>query len=55
MTHVTAERNEQARAHVCPTCHAPVGEPCTQPTDIGRKPVKWIHSARLDLAYGWNV
>jgi len=34
----------------CPNCHAPAGEPCTQPTDTGRNPVKWFHDAREALA-----
>jgi hypothetical protein len=30
----------------CPVCQVPAGEPCTQPTNTGRSPVKRLHSAR---------
>jgi hypothetical protein len=30
----------------CPACFAPVGEPCTAPTDTGRRNVAWHHFAR---------
>jgi hypothetical protein len=32
----------------CPACQAPGGEPCTAPTDTGRRPVNWFHLARED-------
>lgn len=32
----------------CPACQAPAGSPCTQPTDTGRKPVKWVHLGRQE-------
>lgn len=35
-----------SRAAVCPACNAQVGEPCSQPTDTGRKPVQWSHYSR---------
>lgn len=31
----------------CPNCQAPAGEPCTQPTNTGRRVVNWVHSSRL--------
>lgn len=34
----------------CPACLARPGEPCTQATDTGRKPVTWFHVSREDLA-----
>lgn len=34
----------------CPNCQAPTGEPCTQPTDTGRRVVSWVHNARRDAA-----
>lgn len=36
---------------VCPNCNAPVGSPCTQPTDTGRRIVRWFHIAREDKVY----
>ena len=30
----------------CTNCHAQPGQPCTQPTDAGRRPVPWFHLAR---------
>ena len=30
----------------CPNCQARPGEPCTQPTNTTRRPVKWFHSGR---------
>jgi hypothetical protein len=33
----------------CSVCQAKVGEPCTQPTDRGRKAVTWFH---LDREFG---
>lgn len=30
----------------CPNCQARPGEPCTQPTDTGRRNVSWFHMAR---------
>lgn len=38
----------------CPTCQAPPGSPCTQPTDSSRRDVTWVHSARRALANGWT-
>lgn len=32
----------------CPACNAKPGNPCTTPTNTGRRDVKWIHSARED-------
>lgn len=34
----------------CPNCQAAPGQPCTQPTDMGRKAVTWFHIAREDAA-----
>lgn len=41
--------DQRAYFYACPNCQSPVGEKCTQPTDTGRKPVSFIHSARLRL------
>lgn len=30
----------------CPNCQSPPGEFCTQPTENGRRTVKWFHLAR---------
>jgi len=30
----------------CPNCAAQPGQPCTQPTDTGRRNVTWHHLAR---------
>jgi len=30
----------------CPTCLAPAGQPCTAPTDSGRRAVTWVHVTR---------
>ena len=38
---------------VCTACGATPGQRCTQPTNTGRRPVTWFHSARTDLAEGW--
>jgi hypothetical protein len=32
----------------CPNCQAKPGRPCTQPTNLGRHPVSWFHTARED-------
>lgn len=34
----------------CPACQAKPGEPCTQPTDTGRRSVRWYHHARVTNA-----
>lgn len=34
----------------CPNCMSPIGFPCSQPTDDGRRPVAWFHLAREALA-----
>lgn len=31
----------------CPNCHAQPGKPCNQPTEHGRRDVKWIHHSRI--------
>lgn len=36
----------------CPACQAPIGEPCTAPTNTGRRVVKWWHEAREARARG---
>lgn len=33
---------------VCLVCNAQVGEPCTQATNTGRRPVSWFHYSRED-------
>lgn len=38
----------QAQTEVCENCNAQAGQPCTQPTDTGRKPVAWVHLIRED-------
>jgi hypothetical protein len=37
-------------AVTCPACNARIGEPCTAPTNTGRRPVSWTHLARDDAA-----
>jgi rubrerythrin len=32
--------------YTCPACQAPAGQPCTQPTNTGRRPVRWHHAMR---------
>lgn len=34
----------------CPNCQARPGQPCTAPTNTGRRDVKWFHSARESAA-----
>ncbi len=34
----------------CPTCMVKAGEPCTAPTDDGRRVVNWTHYARQAAA-----
>lgn len=34
----------------CPNCQANAKELCTEPTDTGRRTVKFFHYARIDLA-----
>lgn len=34
----------------CPNCQARPARPCTSPTDFGRNPVTWFHTAREDAA-----
>jgi hypothetical protein len=36
------------RDRVCPTCNAQPGEPCTQPTNNSRRPVRWYHFKRIE-------
>jgi hypothetical protein len=44
---VLAAVNEVETAAVaCPNCHARPGEPCTQPTESGRRNVPWFHLSR---------
>lgn len=38
------------RETVCPACNAQPGEPCTQPTDTGRRKVAYHHLAREEAA-----
>ena len=35
---------------ICPACNAQEGQPCTQPTDRSRNPVKFFHYPRVELA-----
>lgn len=39
---------------VCPNCNAQPGQPCTQPTETGRRNVQWIHYARFGRMTGWG-
>lgn len=34
------------KSRPCPACYARPGEPCTTPTDTGRRNVGWFHYAR---------
>lgn len=34
----------------CPVCFSKPGEPCTQPTENGQRPVAWFHLMREDDA-----
>ncbi|QGZ16785.1 hypothetical protein PBI_DEWDROP_138 [Microbacterium phage Dewdrop] len=34
----------------CPVCFAEVGDPCSAPTNITRRPVTWFHSSRTTKA-----
>lgn len=33
----------------CPNCQAKAGEPCTAPTDDGRRVIHYYHLARIDM------
>ena len=37
---------QQAQSVQCPNCNAQPNQPCTQPTNHGRKPVSWVHLTR---------
>lgn len=37
---------ETPQDRACPVCQARPGQPCTQPTDTGRRPVTWFHLNR---------
>jgi hypothetical protein len=39
-------RRDKILSRTCPACLAPVGEPCTAPTDTGRREIKGFHLAR---------
>lgn len=44
---MSAESRRQAAMEVkCPNCQSGPGRKCTQPTDTGRKAVRWVHLAR---------
>lgn len=34
----------------CPACFADVGDPCTEPTNTGRRNVRWFHTKREERA-----
>lgn len=34
----------------CPNCQSKANAKCTQPTESGRKAVRWVHSAREQAA-----
>lgn len=44
---MATKKTETVLAVSCPNCQAKPGEPCTQPTDTGRRPVAFVHSARI--------
>jgi hypothetical protein len=44
--------DRRAYNFVCPACASPIGSKCTEPTDTGRRPVTWIHNARVLLIDG---
>ena len=54
MTKSRKNRNHKKEAAVknmrCPNCNAAPGEPCTTPSDNGRKPVTYVHFAREEAA-----
>lgn len=39
------------KSATCPNCQARPGEPCTQPTETGRKKVTWTHLSREAAAH----
>lgn len=43
----------------CPACQSPAGNPCTQPTEDGRRNVQWFHESRIkavdDVFYDQGV
>lgn len=41
---------DHPRNVVCPNCNAQIDKPCTQPTDDGRRIVRWYHFAREEAA-----
>ncbi|UVF61619.1 hypothetical protein SEA_GENAMY16_66 [Gordonia phage Genamy16] len=43
-------RRQKALMVDCPNCLAKPHERCTQPTDTGRKPVRWVHLKRENAA-----
>lgn len=43
------------RKVACPACQVPAGEPCTAPTEKGRRPVTWTHSARTEARKGGRI
>lgn len=38
----------------CPNCQSKAGDPCTQPTENGRKNVPWYHHARFNEYTKWE-
>lgn len=43
---IQSEKNRAARRVPCPACNARIDEKCTEPTDMSRRPVAWVHHAR---------
>jgi len=39
-------RRRRTLSRPCPVCQAKPGEPCTTPTDTGRRPIRGFHLAR---------
>lgn len=43
-----AESKSGALWRDCPVCNAHAGDPCTQPTNTGRTPVRFFHYKRQE-------
>ena len=53
MSQTEMATSDEIRSVACPNCQAPAGEPCTTPTNAGRRDVSWHHDARFDAYRGW--
>lgn len=47
---MTIAPTPQPLAVICPNCNAKAGNPCTQPTNTGRNPVRFFHFARIEAS-----